>query len=86
MRPRINRSALCSSENYKASRKAHLQMSQEKHSHFCGLLVSGEIKVDVPVVNNDNTISPKFKTITIFGKEMTLTIEEYNTHYAKCKF
>ena len=86
MRPRINRSALCSSENYKASRKAHLQMLQEKHSHFCGLLVSGEIKVDVPVVNQDNTISPKFKTITIFGKEMTLTIEEYNTHYAKCKF
>ena len=86
MRPRINRSALCSSENYKASRKAHLQMLQEKHSHFCGLLVSGEIKVDVPVVNNDNNISPKFKTITIFGKEMTLTIEEYNTHYAKCKF
>jgi hypothetical protein len=90
MRKRFNRSAICSvngnSGSYETSRKAHKEMLKEKHSHFCGLLVSGEIKVDVPVVNNDNTISPKFKTITIFGKEITLTIEEYNTHYAKCKF
>ena len=85
MRQRFNRNAVCSSENYSASRKAHLSFLKEKHDHFCGLMVSGEIALDVPSVS-DGKFQPKFKTIRIFGKEMKLTIEEYNTHYAKCNF
>lgn len=79
MRKRINRAAICSSDNYRSSRKAHLDFLKERHSHFCGIAVSGKISIDVPVIK-DNVIQPKFKTIRIFGKEMTLTIEEYNTH------
>ena len=86
MRKRFNRGAVCSSENYSASRKAHLDFLKEKHNHFCGMMISGEIKLDVPVVTPEGKLEPKFKTITIFGKQMTLTIEEYNTHYAKCNF
>ena len=85
MRQRFNRGAVCSSENYTASRRAHLSFLKEKHDHFCGLIVSGEITLDVPSVS-DGKLQPKFKTIKIFGKEMKLTIEEYNTHYAKCNF
>lgn len=85
MRRRINRSAVCSSENYSASRKAHMDFLKEKHDHFCGFMVSGEIALDVPDVENGK-FQPKFKTIKIFGKEMRLTIEEFNTHYAKCNF
>ena len=85
MRQRFNRGAVCSSVNYSASRKAHLDFLKEKHDHFCGLIVSGEIALDVPSVN-DGKFRPKFKTIRIFGKEMKLTIEEFNTHYAKCNF
>lgn len=85
MRRRINRGAVCSSENYSASRKAHMDFLKEKHDHFCGLMVSGEIALDVPAVENGK-FQPKFKTIKIFGKEMRLTIEEFNTHYAKCNF
>ena len=33
----------------------------------------------------DGKFQPKFKTIRIFGKEMRLTIEEYNTHYVNAK-
>ena len=90
MRKRFNRSAICSvdgnSGSYETSRKAHKEMLQEKHSHFCGMMVSGEIKIDVPTITSDGKVEPKFKTVTIFGKQMTLTIEEYNTHYAKCNF
>ena len=85
MRKRINRGAVCSSENYSASRKAHMDFLKEKHDHFCGFMVSGEIALDVPAVENGK-FQPKFKTIKIFGKEMRLTIEEFNTHYAKCNF
>jgi hypothetical protein len=85
MRRRINRGAVCSSENYSASRKAHMDFLKEKHDHFCGFMVSGEIALDVPAVENGK-FQPKFKTIKIFGKEMRLTIEEFNTHYAKCNF
>ena len=83
MRKRINRNAVCSSENYSASRHAHLELLKEKHDHFCGLMISGELVLDVPTVENGK-FQPKFKTIKIFGKEMRLTIEEFNTHYAKC--
>lgn len=86
MRQRINRNAICSSNNYKASRKAHLDFLKEKHDHFCGLMISGELKIDVPVIDSNGMIEPKFKTIKVFGKEMRLTIEEYNTHYVKCGF
>ena len=85
MRKRINRNAVCSSENYQASKAAHLSMLKERHDHFCGMMISGEIKIDVPIIKDGN-IEPKFRTITIFGKQMRLTSEEYKTHYAKCNF
>ena len=86
MRKRFNRNAVCSSENYTASKKAHLDFLREKHDHFCGLMVSGELQIDVPSIDDKGFAGPKFKTIRILGKEMRLTIEEYNTHYAKCNF
>ena len=86
MRKRITRKAVCSSDNYSASRKAHLDFLKERHDHFCGMMVSGELQIDVPIVDSEGKFQPKFKTIKIFGKEMKLTIEEYNTHYAKCNF
>lgn len=74
MRKRINKSAICSSENYRASKRIHLDYLQERHSHFCMMMVSGEISIDAPAKH------PKFKTIRVFGKDMQVTIDEYNTH------
>ena len=82
MRQRFNRQAICSSDNYKASRRAHLDFLKEQHGHFSFIAVSGEIALDVPTIK-EGKFQPKFKTIRIFGKEMRLTIEEYNTHYLK---
>ena len=80
MRKRFNRQAICSSDNYRASKKAHLDFLNEQHEHFSFLSVSGEIALDVPTISKGK-IQPRFKTIKIFGKEMRLTIEEYNTYY-----
>ena len=78
-RKRINRAAVCSSENYSTSKRIHLNMLEEKHSHFKSMTVNGEIAIDVPVLNG-KMITPKFKTIRVFGKNMKVTIDEYNTH------
>lgn len=79
MRKRVNRRAICSSENYELSKKLHLDFLKEKHSHFKDIRVSGELSIDIPVIK-DNVITPRFKTIRVFGKDMTITIDEYNTH------
>lgn len=79
MRKRINRAAVCSSENYSISKKLHLRMLEERHSHFKSMTVNGEIAIDVPVLKGE-MITPKFKTIRVFGKNMRVSIEEYNTY------
>lgn len=79
MRKRINRAAVCSSENYSTSKKIHLSMLEEKHSHFKSMTVNGEIAIDIPVLKGER-ITPKFKTIRVFGKDMRVSIGEYNTH------
>ena len=85
MRKRINRNAVCSSDNYSASRKAHLDFLKERHDHFCGMMVSGELQIDVPIVDSEDKFQPKFKTLRIWGKDIRVTIEEYNTFMATCK-
>ena len=82
MRKRINRAAVCSSENYSTSRKLHLSMLEEKYSHFKSMTINGEIAIDVPVLKGE-MITPKFKTIRVFGKNMKVSIEEYNTYCKK---
>lgn len=79
MRKRINRAALCSSNNYYESRKLHKEFLKERHSHFNEIKVSGEISIDVPVAKHGD-FTPKYRTIKVFGKEMTISIEEYNIH------
>jgi hypothetical protein len=38
------------------------------------LIVSGKIKIDTPIKEK------KFKTITIFGREMKISVEEHSVH------
>ena len=80
MRNRFNKRAVCSSGDYKRSRKAHLSMLEENHRSFCLMVVSGEISIDVPVEG-----SKKLKTIRVFGKDMQVSVEEYNIHCKSIK-
>lgn len=84
MRKRINRAALCSSENYKASKRVHLAMLEERHSHFCNFTVYGEMSFDVPILK-DGSATERFKTIRVFGKDIKVTVKEFRTHCADFK-
>lgn len=75
MRRRINRAAVCSSENYSASRKAHKSMLEEKHSSFCPTAISSET-AESPFKKN---ISVSLVVISVFGKPIKITKEEYDT-------
>lgn len=82
MRTRFNRNALCSSVNYKASKAAHQELLSEKHSTF------------VPVENNTDCkeVLKPFKrsvvmvAVSIFGKKITITKDEYNEHCQGMKY
>lgn len=78
-RKKFNRLAIASSDNYKESKRLHKLMLDEKHSHFSYLSISGEVSIDQPIIRNGKPVQ-RYKTIRIFGKDMRLTIEEYNTH------
>ena len=54
-------------------------MLEEKHSHFKSMTINGVIAIDVPILKGD-VVTPKFKTIRVFGKNMRVSIEEYNTY------
>lgn len=79
MRKRVNRAAVCSSDNYKVSKRLHLDFLNEQHQHFKEITINGEIAIDQPIIKNGR-ILPKYKTIKVFGKNMKVTIDEYNTH------
>lgn len=70
MRKRINTNAICSSDNYRASKKAHQNMLREKHKDFSFM--------STPI--SSTPYIPKYKTIRVFGKEMIITREEYLEH------
>lgn len=78
-RKRINRAAVCSSENYSASKRVHQMYLRERHAHFNEMIVNGEITFDQPIFK-EGKLTPRFKTIRVFGKEMRITIEEFEEH------
>ena len=79
MRKRINRAAICNSDNYSTSKRVHQMYLRERHAHFNEMIVNGKIAFDQPIFNDGKFIQ-KFKTIRVFGKEMRITIEEFREH------
>lgn len=79
MKKKVNRAAVCSSENYQKSRRLHMEYLSEKHSHFNEMTVDGTLSFDQPIFK-EGQMMPQYKTIRVFGHNMRVTIEEYNTH------
>lgn len=80
-RKRFNRNAICSSDHYRESKKAHLEMLKEKHNSFNVSLMSStedskglSIKVQIALDNRKVKVS-------IFGKIHTITMKEYKEHF-----
>lgn len=77
MRKRINKNAVCSSENYSASKRVHQEYLKESHSSFCALKVS-----DSEPLSQDRLLFRQHRMVTIrvFGKPLQVTEKEYTTH------
>lgn len=77
MRKRINRNAICSSENYKASKRVHQEFLHELHSSFCiaGYSDSSPLSQDRLMFRQHRMV-----TIKVFGKVLQVTEKEYEAH------
>lgn len=73
-RYRINTNAICSSKNYKQSKKLHMDMLKRNHEVFMEMVIKGEIVVKkqayIEVFGNLMAITPS--EVTRFEKEMTI--------------
>lgn len=89
MRKRINRSAICSSENYIASKKVHQAYLKEMHSSFSIVAVSamhnegGELSLDRKMALRVKQRSEASKTvfIKVFGKLNEINKDLYNKYF-----
>lgn len=73
MRKRINRAAICSSENYRASKRAHKVFLEESHRNFNLLAISE--KINCGSIPHDHP--PKWVVIKVWGKLIQITYSEY---------
>lgn len=73
-RHRINLNAVCSSKNYKQSKKLHIDMLKRNHEVFMEMVIKGEIVVKkqtyIKVFDNLMAITPR--EVARFEKEMTI--------------
>lgn len=81
MRRRINVAAVCSSDNYIFSKRAHVAFLQRAHERFISLIESGELEL----VETTVEIKPSFVIIMVLGREMKLSYEDYLSHCPEFK-
>lgn len=85
-RPRFNRNAVCSSANYEASHKAHLEVLKSNHSTFSNIAVSNFGVACKAAPKLFNIPAVQYKTVRVFGKETKVTLAEYEEHYKHLGF
>lgn len=82
MRKRFKRNAICSSENYKASRNSHLAYLQEQHESFSVSMMShakhGDNAKDELSLDRKLARLNDYVYIKVFGRFLKLTVAEYN--------
>ena len=73
-RYRVNSNAVCSSKNYKQSKKLHMDMLERNHKIFTEMVIKGEIVIKkqayIKVFGNLMAITPS--EVERFEKEMTI--------------
>lgn len=73
-RYRINPNAICSSENYRQSKKLHMDMLKKNHKVFMEMVIKEEVVIKkqayIKVFGNLVAINPS--EVTRFEKEMTI--------------
>ena len=82
MRKRFNKVAVCSSENYAASKRAYVAMLKAAHEVFKEPVCSSkEVPSELSLKNRKLRLSSTvFVTISVFGKPLKVTKAEYEMH------
>ena len=85
MRKRINKRAICSSENYRESKLLHMEMLIDNHCAF-GNISKSEVTIKAKELAALNNYKPQYVTVKVMGKEQKVSIEIYEKYYKHLGF
>jgi len=68
MRKRFNRNAICSSDNYRQSRRAHLSSLEANHEAF----EDSELHISLMSVSFEEPSDDTLVMVSVFGKKMQM--------------
>ena len=85
MRKRINKRAICSSENYRESKLLHMEMLIDNHCTF-GHISKSEVTIKAKELAALSGYKPQYVTVKVMGKEQKVSIEIYEKYYKHLGF
>lgn len=85
MRKRINKRAICSSDNYKESKLLHMEMLVENHASFCNMS-KAEVAVKAAELAALGGAKPQYITVRVMGREQKIPLKLYEERYKHLGF
>ena len=85
MRKRINKRAICSSENYKESKLLHMEMLIDNHCTF-GNISKAEITMKAEELVSLSGYKPQYVIVKVMGREKRVSMEIYEKYYKHLGF
>lgn len=85
MRKRINKRAVCSSDNYHESKVLHIEHLIDNHCTFSNILKS-EVTVKAEELAALHSFKPEYITVKVMGREQRVSMETYEKYYKHLGF
>ena len=85
MRKRINKRAICSSENYKESKLLHMEMLIDNHCTF-GNISKAKVTVKAEELASLGSYKPQYIIVKVMGREKRVSMEIYEKYYKHLGF
>lgn len=85
MRPRINKRAICSSNNYPESKVLHIEHLIDNHCTFAHIS-RAEVTVKAKELAALHGFKPQYVTVKVMGREQRVSIEIYEKYYKHLGF
>lgn len=85
MRKRINKRAVCSSDNYHESKVLHIEHLIDNHCTF-GNILKSEVAVKAEELAALHSFKPQYVTVKVMGREQRVSVETYEKYYKHLGF
>lgn len=85
MRKRINKRAVCSSDNYHESKVLHIEHLIDNHCTF-GNILKSEVTVKAEELAALHSFKPQYVTVKVMGREQRVSVETYEKYYKHLGF